>query len=206
MKRAAIIGAAVATIGVAVAAPIVGNFARPAEPVVDAPRATVAAVVQPQKGDTPMAQRVATLGVLNKRNGLSRDIKLKPGEGVRIGDLVIRLKACETTADWEADQLTGAFVQVIVKKTTGPDWRKVFSGWLFKETPSLNVVEHPVYDVWAKDCTMRHAETGPDTVTVAGDDRPSGSGRRSSAPKPSADAPDSAPETAPETAASSNAI
>ena len=34
-------------------------------------------------------------------------------------------------------------------------WRKVFSGWLFRNAPSLNVVEHPVYDVWVKDCAMR---------------------------------------------------
>lgn len=190
MKRAAILGAVITTIGVAVAAPIVGNLTRPADPPPAARPEPVAAVAQPQKGDTPMAERVATLGVLNKRNGLSRDVKLKPGEGVRIGDLVVRLKACETTADWEADKLTGAFVQVVVKKTTGPDWSKVFSGWLFKETPSLNVVEHPVYDVWAKDCTMRHAETGPDTVTIAGDDRPSGSGRRSNAPKSPVEAPE----------------
>jgi hypothetical protein len=31
----------------------------------------------------------------------------------------------------------------------------VFSGWLFKNSPSLNVVEHPVYDVWVKDCAMK---------------------------------------------------
>ncbi|MEM6827498.1 MAG: DUF2155 domain-containing protein, partial [Pseudomonadota bacterium] len=24
-----------------------------------------------------------------------------------------------------------------------------------KESPSLNVVEHPIYDVWVKDCAMR---------------------------------------------------
>ena len=30
----------------------------------------------------------------------------------------------------------------------------VFSGWLFKNSPSLNVVEHPIYDVWVKDCAM----------------------------------------------------
>jgi hypothetical protein len=144
------------------------------------------------------------VGILNKRNGLSRDLKLKPGQGVRIGDLVVKLKACESTADWEADKLTGAFVQVMVKNTTGPNWRKVFSGWLFKETPSLNVVEHPVYDVWTKDCTMRHAEVGPDTVTLTGDG--SGEpGKRSRAPK-SGDGSAPAETPAPETAPSSNAI
>ena len=206
MKRAAIIGVVLAAIGVAVAAPMVGNLSEPAAP---APKATpqVEALIQPQKGDTPMAERVATLGILNKRNGLSRDIRLKPGQGVRIGDLVVKLKACETTADWEADKLTGSFAQVFVKNTTGENWRRVFSGWLFKETPSLNVVEHPVYDVWTKACTMRHAEVGPDTVTLSGDaagGTPS-SNRRSSAPKsPTAASPD-APAEAP-TAASSNSI
>jgi hypothetical protein len=121
------------------------------------------------KGATPMAQRVATLGVLNKRNGLSRDLTMKPGEAVRMGDLVVRLKACDETEPWEADKLTGAFVQVIVKNTVGANWRKVFSGWLYKESPSLNTVEHPVYDVWVKACTMRHPDVGPDTVVLSGD-------------------------------------
>ena len=32
---------------------------------------------------TPMAERVAVLGLLNKRNGQTRDIELKPGEAIR---------------------------------------------------------------------------------------------------------------------------
>ena len=207
MKQTAAIGVVLAAVGVAVAAPMIGNLSAPAEP---APKADtqVETLIQPQKGDTPMADRIATIGILNKRNGLSRDLKLKPGQGVRIGDIVIKLKACESTADWEADKLTGAFVQVMVKNTTGDNWRKVFSGWLFKESPSLNVVEHPVYDVWTKDCTMRHAEIGPDTVTLTGD--ASGApGKRSSASKSGGTSEaDEAPaaDTAPATAASSNAI
>lgn len=205
MRRIAVIGAGMAAIGVAVASPIVGNLSAPTVPVTKV-TPQVEALVQPQVGDTPMAERVATLGILNKRNGLSRDLNLKPGQGVRIGDLVVKLKACETTADWEADKLTGAFVQVMVKHTTGDKWRKVFSGWLFKETPSLNVVEHPVYDVWAKACTMRHAEVGPDTVTLSSEGTSAAAGRRSRAPKSGDDAAPAADDPVPETAASSNAI
>jgi hypothetical protein len=129
-----------------------------AEPKVTAPAAPLAPKPQttaPSGKETPMAQRIATLGLLNKRNGLYRDLTMKPGEAVRIGDVVVRLKACETTQSYEPEQLTGAFVQVIVHG--GDDkWRKIFSGWLYKESPSLNVVEHPIYDVWAKACAMRH--------------------------------------------------
>jgi hypothetical protein len=104
-------------------------------------------------GTTPMNERVAVLGILNKRNGIARDIRLKPGQAVRIKDLIVRLRACETTPPWEFDPLTGAFVQVDVQQPDG-GWSRVFSGWLYKESPSLNVVEHRVYDVWPKSCTM----------------------------------------------------
>jgi hypothetical protein len=149
---------------------------------------------------TPMAERVATVGLLNKRNGLWRDLQMKPGEARRIGDVVVRLKACETTAPWEPEKLTGAFVQVIV---LGSDetWRKVFSGWLYKESPSLNVVEHPIYDVWAKACTMRFPDTGPETIVVR-EGKSSASGGRSNAKK---SAPASAPsEPSAESADDSN--
>ena len=104
-------------------------------------------------GATPMAQRVAVLGFLNKRNGIARDLTLRPGQSVRIDDVIVRLRACETTPPWEFDKWTGAFVDVDVQQPAG-GMRRVFSGWLYKESPSLNVVEHPVYDVWPKSCVM----------------------------------------------------
>ena len=107
---------------------------------------------------TPMEERVAVLGLLNKRNNISRDLEMKPGEARRVGDVVVRLSACERTAPWEEPPETGAFVQVSVLERadadSSPEWRRVFSGWLFKNSPSLNVVEHPIYDVWVKDCRM----------------------------------------------------
>lgn len=140
---------------------------------------------------TPMAERSATLGVLNKRNGLSRDLVMKPGQAVRLGDLVVRLRACEETAPWEPEKWTGAFVQVITRENRVV-WRKIFSGWLYKESPSLNIVEHPIYDVWAKACKMRHADVGPSTIIARGG--ASGSGNASSAPKsPEAEAVPAAP-------------
>jgi hypothetical protein len=118
------------------------------------------------RDETPMAERVAVIGLLNKRNGVERDLTMKPGEALRVGDVVIRLRACETSAPWEAEPLTGAFVQV---DNQGRDkrWRRIFSGWLYKESPSLNVVEHPIYDVWPKSCAMKHPDIGADTVLAS---------------------------------------
>ncbi|WP_245638377.1 DUF2155 domain-containing protein [Croceicoccus bisphenolivorans] len=106
---------------------------------------------------TPMAERVATLGLLNKRNNLTQDIELKPGEEQRVGDVLIRLATCERRPPWDPEPEEGAFVQVFTTgdaKDENPDWTRIFSGWLFLNSPSLNVVEHPIYDVWIKDCAM----------------------------------------------------
>ena len=136
----------------------------------DAPAETVETVdtgaAPVPTGGTPMAQRVAVVGLLNKRNGESRELTLRPGHAVRLGDAIVRLRACETTAPWEEDPLTGAFVQLDVHGVDN-HWRRVFSGWLYKERPALNAVQHPIYDVWAKSCTMFWPATGPDTGPAA---------------------------------------
>ena len=146
---------------------------------------------------TPLGKRVAVLGLLNKRNGESRDLTLRPGQAIRVGDVVIRLRACETTAPWEDQKLTGAFVQTDVRSRDG-SWRRVFSGWLFKESPSLNAVEDPVYDVWPKSCTMEHPDIGPDTVRVSGSVAPL-SAKASSAKKSGGDQPAAEPIAPPAT-------
>ena len=128
-------------------------------------------------GTTPVAERVAVLGILNKRNGLEREVTLKPGEATRVDNVIVRVQTCETTAPWEPEQLTGAFVQVDVRNPQN-QFQRVFSGWLYKESPSLNVVEHPIYDVWVKSCAMTHPEAAPSSA-----DTPAEASANSSAPK-----------------------
>ncbi len=212
MKRRLIWASVAAVTGVAAwqAAPAIENVIAPATPgnattpaapraaSPEKPAAQAPASPPPSKSLTPMADRVAIIGLLNKRNGLWQDLVMKPGEARRVGDVVVRLKACETTEPWQQDKLTGAFVQLIVH---GADdkWRKVFSGWLFKESPSLNVVEHPIYDVWTKACTMRFPDTGPETVVVHGGES-SGAAKSSKAKK----SPTRAAPEADDSAADSN--
>ena len=134
-------------------------------------------------GTTPMAERVAVIGLVNKRNGIARDLTLRPGQAVRDNDIIIRLRACETTAPHEPQQLTGAFIQVDTADRQG-QFRRIFSGWVYKESPSLNVVEHPVYDVWVKSCAMTHpgAPAAPEAPAAS-------SSNRSSLPKSASSTP-----------------
>ena len=177
-----------------------------AEEKADAAKAAMGkrAAARDEKGVTPLAERVATLGLLNKRNNLTRDLELRPGEARRVDNVIVKLAACERTAPWEDPPETGAFVQVFVEDYTGANrrlaWQKVFSGWLFKNAPSLNVVEHPVYDVWVKNCAMRfpgeeaspaRATSSSSAAKPAGRPRPAPSPTAS--PTPTAEASPPAP-------------
>jgi len=159
-----------------------------------------AAAAANQAGVTPMAQRVAVLAILNKRNGIVRDVALHPGQSARWKDITVRLRACEATAPWEPEKLTGAFVQVDVQR---PDrkWARVFSGWLYKESPSLNVVEHPVYDVWPKSCEMTYptgpAAPAPVTSSNASSAKKSGGAPAAEPAPPVEVAPSTPPPSAP---------
>ena len=153
---------------------------------------------------TPLKDRVATIGLLNKRNNLTQDLLMKPGEARRIGNVIVKLASCERTLPWETPPETGAFVQVFVEERVQQSdpliWRKVFSGWLYKNSPSLNVVEHAVYDVWVKDCAMKFPGEEEDSAAAA-----------SSAPKPSgkpspAATPSPKPSASPTVAAPSPAV
>lgn len=139
---------------------------------------------------TPVKDRIGTLALLNKRNDLVTELKLKTGESRRVGNVVVKLATCERTLPWERPAETGAFVQVYVeeraKSSEPPTWRKVFSGWLFKNSPSLNAVEHPVYDVWVKDCAMKFpGEEEEAAAASTSATKPAGNATPAATPSPS---------------------
>jgi hypothetical protein len=41
--------------------------------------------------------------------------------------------------------------------------RRIFTGWMFAESPGLNAVEHAVYDVWLKGCKQASDVPAPET-------------------------------------------
>lgn len=210
MKRA------VALLATAALAACGGNSGDPDSQATGVPKAIAARpvtkpAVESEYG-TPVKDRVATLGLLNKRNNETQDIVLKTGESKRVGNVIVKLATCERTLPWEQPQEEGAFVQVFVQeraKASDPlAWRKAFSGWLFKNSPSLNVVEHPVYDVWIKHCAMKFpGEEDVPGASASASSAPKASGSASARPSPTPSAsaspaatplPSPTPEAAPE--------
>ena len=57
-------------------------------------------------------------------------------------------------ADGTEEPKTDSFVEVD-EITLDRKIRRIFTGWMFAESPGLNAVEHAVYDVWLKSCKQK---------------------------------------------------
>jgi hypothetical protein len=171
--------------GSAAGAPTGGSAAGPSAP---APAAAARKPAAP-----PASERSAVVAVLDKRLGTTAEFTLKPGERFSFGRLSGVLRTCERTQPFERKQ-SAAFVQLVEQPIAGAGQARpkpvlVFSGWIFAESPSLNPVVHPVYDVWLKSCTMRFPDGPRPPSSSTGRKKPSGGPK----PAPAGPAPEPAP-------------
>jgi hypothetical protein len=100
---------------------------------------------------------VAVLQGLDKVTARTSTVEAKVGEVVQFGQLSIQVKACRKAPPIETPE-SAAFLEVMENSTTpGAAPAPVFVGWMFASSPALSAMEHPVYDIWVKDC--RKSET-----------------------------------------------
>jgi len=93
---------------------------------------------------------IAVFAGLDKITGLTTTFETKIGEEKRFGGLIVKADACYTR-DITEEPKTTSFVEV--DELESDDTRKkIFSGWMFAESPGLTAVEHPIYDVWLTGC------------------------------------------------------
>ena len=93
---------------------------------------------------------VAIFAALDKVTARISRLEVALGESVEFGALRVTPHACFTRPLTEAP-LTSTFVDVEERKLDGSE-KRLFAGWMFAQSPGLNAVEHPVYDVWLTGC------------------------------------------------------
>jgi hypothetical protein len=99
----------------------------------------------------PPAKPVAVvLRGLDKITGRATDIVAPIDKPVQFATLTITARTCYSTPPTEPPETT-AFLQISDKRP-GQAAKQVFSGWMFASTPSINGMEHPLYDVWVITC------------------------------------------------------
>ncbi len=93
---------------------------------------------------------IAVFAALDKVTARISKLEVPLNEPVQFGSLKVTPRACYTRAPTEPPKTT-TFVQVDEVGLDGNETR-IFSGWMFAESPGLNAVEHPVFDVWLTGC------------------------------------------------------
>ena len=118
---------------------------------------------------------VAVFAALDKVTARISKLEVPLNQTVTFGALKVTPRVCYSRSPTDPPKTT-SFVQIQESQLDGAE-KQLFSGWMFAESPGLNAVEHPVFDVWLTGCekpTRTVAETGSRASTRddAGDEPP----------------------------------
>ncbi len=87
---------------------------------------------------------------LNKITATSQELLLKPQEPQYFGNIQIKLHKCMKNLDPYNEDTYMLFT--ITEHKIDEDARVIFQGWLTLASISLSTFEHPIYEVFVKDC------------------------------------------------------
>jgi hypothetical protein len=99
----------------------------------------------------PIANPVATFAGLDKITGRITRFDVFIDETVLFGALEMTPRACYNRSSSDTVQRTSAFLEVD-QRSLDSTAERIFTGWMFADSPALNAVDHAVYDVWLIEC------------------------------------------------------
>jgi hypothetical protein len=118
------------------------------------PGAGLAAVSALTTPDAALADKIsnpiAVFDGLDKITGRIISFEVAINETVQFGALQITPRVCYSRPPTDAPQ-TDAFAQVD-EIDEQKQIKRIFSGWMFADSPGLHGVEHPIFDIWLTEC------------------------------------------------------
>jgi len=93
---------------------------------------------------------IAVFAALDKVTGRISHLEIPINQTVQFGALKVTPRVCYSRPPTEPPN-TASFTEVDEIKLNG-EVERIFTGWMFAESPGLHAVEHPVYDVWLTSC------------------------------------------------------
>ncbi len=102
---------------------------------------------------------VAVFAGIDKITGRITTFDVYIDETVQYGALHVTPKVCYSRDETEAQRVDG-FIEVD-EITLDRKIRRIFTGWMFADSPGLNAVEHPIYDVWLTGCKQESDVPAP---------------------------------------------
>jgi hypothetical protein len=101
--------------------------------------------------------QVVVFSALDKVTAQISKFEVKLNESATFGALKVTPRVCYSRPATEQPK-TSTFVEVEEIQLDKTE-KRVFTGWMFAESPGLYGVEHPTYDVWLTQCSAPKAAT-----------------------------------------------
>lgn len=100
----------------------------------------------PHVADAYIDRENARLRVMDKDAGKVQEIVVPVGQEARFDKLYINIRACKQTDPFDAEDFF-AFIE-IAENNKG----QIFGGWMSRNEPGANPLQHADYDVWLVKC------------------------------------------------------
>jgi len=97
-----------------------------------------------------IANETAVFAALDKVTARVSKLEIGVDKTTLFGALKITPRACYTRPPTERPR-TSVFVETDEIQLNGQE-KRIFTGWMFAESPGVHGVEHPVFDVWLTSC------------------------------------------------------
>ena len=124
------------------------------------------AAISVLSGNAVLAARisnpVAVFAGIDKITGRITTFDVYIDETVQYGALQVTPKVCYSRDETEAQRVDG-FIEVD-EITLDRKIRRIFTGWMFADSPALNAVEHPIYDIWLTGCKQESEVPAPEAT------------------------------------------
>ena len=89
--------------------------------------------------------------LLDKLSSKSKLLKLEIGKDHKYKNLIIKVLKCKNSEFDDNPEIT-SYLQVKDFNNKDNNEVFVFNGWTFSSSPSIQVFDHPVYDLWILKC------------------------------------------------------
>ena len=89
--------------------------------------------------------------ILDKLSSKNRLLQLQIGEDYIYKNLSLKVLKCKNS-EFDDDPEITSYLQVRDLNNKGNNEVFVFNGWTFSSSPSIQVFDHPVYDLWILRC------------------------------------------------------
>ena len=89
--------------------------------------------------------------ILDKLSSKNKLVKINIGEEFFFKNLIIKVLKCKNSKFDDNPEIT-SYLQVKDSNNQNNNEVFVFNGWTFSSSPSIQVFDHPVYDLWILKC------------------------------------------------------